>query len=362
MVDEWGSALAGATVGAQGRTVLTGRDGTYVLGLDASPDAPVRVFAARAGRATRVQDLDAGAAATRTLDWTLPPAETIRGSVTSHDGRPLSGAFVVPWGEAPVCGLLGPTDLAQPSTRASVHFFGRTRPAVALTDDAGRFALGGFGPGAHRLGVVSSSGVLLLLSGPLAAREEALELVIPADPFRVLRGRVVDRTGRPARGVTVVAGLQVLKLGNADIWSDVRCTATTDAAGAFEFTHLPRCASTVLSLDHPPQLYEQVFVDPGTDAEVEIEMEPLAYFRLELADTAVDRPRVRLLDGEGRSVPVVEAHQSAWFSAATTVPLIGGRSQVLAVPRRAATIALDGVPQGGPSILWRPDGVTTIRG
>lgn len=359
VVDVAGLALMGARVGAGDHVVRTRDDGTYELPLpNAGPSRPVSLFAASAGFATQVQAVSLARDGRADLDWTLAPSGRIAGRVLLDDGRPWQGALVVPWGEALVSGSLSATDLAR-SGVAPADYFGVPEKAFAVADARGEFSFDGFGPGVHRLAVVDPGLSLLHVSEPLSAGGHDVVIRVPPDARRDVEGRVTDVAGRPVPNVEIELALEVAENGPLSTWRTTARTARTDHAGSFRFRGVPRACRALLVINHPPELYEPVPLE-GDAESVEIVMEPLRFFRVDLAGAGAGV--ARLLDADGDEVPIVQAHQSAWFRFQRSVPLMDGKSPVMATSGRVQTLILEGRPALSVPLRLDPVDVTTIRG
>lgn len=358
-----GEPLPGARVHADERVAVADREGRYRLELPESTEA-VRVSVAARGCATTVEEVQYDVAEHNVpRDWKLERARRIAGRALGPTGRPWAGALVVPWGEPWLHEGLGATDLAQP-LGDTVDFFGLGRRAVARTGPDGEFELAGFARGSHRLALVDPSLALVHVCDPVLVEDADVELEVrvPADPWRVLRGRVVDGAGRPRAGVAVMLALQVSNHGSVDCWRSLGTAALTDADGTFVFEGVPRaCRAKLLRLE-PPRQYAPVLVEAGGDQWVELAAERLRYFRVELARPPADVVGARVLDAQGRPLPVTLAHQSRSIEVGPGFDVVAGTSRVLATTARAVTVRIECDPPVELPAVLAEQGVTVVRG
>ena len=133
----------------------------------------------------------------------LAQAETLKGQVVDRRGQPIPGARVLLW------------DLGD---RAG-------RPRESITDDAGRFVLGGLTRGLHRL-IAEAPGFGSVERSPIEIPSAAPVLRMETDGHSVA-GTVTAAGGVPAAGARVVIGGENL--------SPVRAT-TTSPDGRFLFS------------------------------------------------------------------------------------------------------------------------------
>jgi protocatechuate 3,4-dioxygenase beta subunit len=216
VVDEHGQPLAAARVGADVESeqdclppqdvsawlhaVDTGADGRFVLpGL---PTGAVRLHLAASG-CTRL-DTDpvtvrAGSAA-NCGDLVLPVGSLVAGTVVDPQGKPRAGARVTSvW--IPLGGRNEPAEIEQ----ALVQLRDACARAVALTDEEGRFELGGLSGGNLSL-IASLDGYEAALVHEIAPGRR--DVVLPLRARAELDVTVVDRASRRLVGGTLEARRQ----------------------------------------------------------------------------------------------------------------------------------------------------------
>ena len=187
-----GLALEGAEVGRSwnlGGAVRTDRTGRFQLhGLDPR-DASMTVAARLPGYATVELDLQRGQELPDDLELMLEPELRAVGRILDPTGRPLAGAWVEAYGKA-----------SDPNVDWTASHVANVDRARAPSGADGRFELAGLSRRARHSLVVRSRGAGTLVvdfPDPEPERELVdlgdLALNLPAS----LRGRVVDRQGRP---------------------------------------------------------------------------------------------------------------------------------------------------------------------
>lgn len=186
--DEVGRPIGGAWVsvacGNPSQTWLnarTSRDGRFAV--QGVPSGEAVVYASRGGEPQQRALSLPGAAAVE-CDFVLPEEPTLRGRVVGPDGEGLDGFRVT---------------IARDSTAVSAGI-----STEVSTDGDGGFTALGLQSVEHRLSVRCAHGERIAATGRAVpgAGEPVVLLVPPSElPTARVRGRFVDRDGRPCRGV-----------------------------------------------------------------------------------------------------------------------------------------------------------------
>ncbi len=162
--------------------------------------------------------------------------------------------------------------------------------AVHATSRADGFALfePGLPRGLHRATVIA--GAAPAAGDVITGREERIpEIVVERAPV-VLAGRVVDRSGLPARGVRVTAR-NFASIAPA-------CTAATDEAGRFELRSAAIARTWHVAADRPlaaPPLDEREF--PAGTRDLHLIVTDAGSIQLEVVDDATGEPVERFVVG-----------------------------------------------------------------
>lgn len=131
----------------------------------------------------------------------------------------------------------------------------------ALTDDQGRFELGGLQDREYSLRVLHASSLLMVDAGPYRAGRRDLEIVLDLDElYGPIEGRITSANGDPLEGVTVDRWVMTYTSPHGEsgmlFWSEDGAGAVTDADGRYRFERLPRDGVT-LHVKHPDILPEE---------------------------------------------------------------------------------------------------------
>jgi protocatechuate 3,4-dioxygenase beta subunit len=222
-----------------GRT-KTDDAGTFRLTFPRPPSQPYHAFhvvAAVAGYGLGGRVLDADAERPE-VSLKLDPEQAVSGRVIDLQGQPAAGVTL---------------RVSHLSKRALTGYFGVADavgelplwPRPVTTDEQGRFALRGVGPGVDVILEARDDRfapqALKLTTGPVGRPKEA---TLTLDPLRVLEGQITRAdTGKPAAGVrlTVLTELQhsLLTTGTS--------ATRSDAEGRFKLTPYPGSDMTVVA-------------------------------------------------------------------------------------------------------------------
>lgn len=193
------------TIGAAPHSAVADADGRFVIGglargkysYDVDDDLGMRLpwrdgDGDPLGERTLALDRD------RELALVVAPAQTFRGRVVDHDGRPIAGAWVRAWPDVDVSELqLGATADApfagKPSEAVRASLRRQTSQLFAappvLTDDDGRFAVPGLRRDRWSLSAHAGRGQL---HGELAARTPSDDVTLVVEPLATLRIVLAD--------------------------------------------------------------------------------------------------------------------------------------------------------------------------
>jgi len=298
-----------------------------------------------------------------------PPRE-LAGKVVGDDGEPVAGARV--WLADPT--LFGfvrdaPTNVEQVLSGATaVDGFDFDRPNMlwdwAETDARGHFRLRGLLERDYRVVAMGPDDLLAVEAGPFAAgREDVVLRLGDAPRYERVTGRVVSPTGEPVAGVVAALNRTVarIEIEIVDGGRQKRDRSVpgdelvTGPDGRFAFEDVPANGRCFCSFDGPDVIgtwLELADLDETEDLEVTIQRR--CDFRIELADPGrADRVEVHDADGRPMSLFVLR-HESSYED--SSAALVDGRSDVLAVGERAATLVL---VKEGQAIERVPLGLST---
>lgn len=219
------ATTAVVAVGAQ--AVRCGPEGRFRIDLAAERDSSVLQVVARGLAPETVLRPTDGWPAELELELSQPP-QTIGGVVHDGEGRPRAGVEV---DLVHPCGRAFLSDVEHDVLRAvpleQLCLGGRT---AAVTDERGRFVIGGLAARSYRLVLRDRSALAIEVSDaiPAGTSNLALDLETPADLVPVA-GRLVDDVGQPLRGAPVTALVML------DREVSVHASCRTDAHGRFAF-------------------------------------------------------------------------------------------------------------------------------
>ncbi|MEM7310125.1 MAG: sigma-70 family RNA polymerase sigma factor [Planctomycetota bacterium] len=381
VVDAAGEPVPDARVAGGGRVTVAGPDGRFALA--AGGVSELWAFAAGSGAAHAAS----GAGWPDPLVLALEPApRRIAGRVVDAAGRPLAGVEV--WIDDPTVlrpghmwgaageqvetvgrrreeAAIGELPLLLESALAGERE--RIRRAVATGPD-GRFELGGLAARAYRVAAVDLYTLALVRSGSIEAGGEAggeVELVLSAALREPLSGRVVDRSGRPVAGVSVLRQRSVLTLAldGEKVWGEGVLSPgfVTRGDGLFQLEGL---AEGPISLrlegeDIVPRAYG-TGVGEGLAGDVRIVVE--RRFHARFHRTGDEPGEARVLDAAGRPGELLRLEGGRRVRT-SAIPFREGRSGVLVVPEAAERVEL--LLEGGEELVFplrlQPGVVNDVR-
>jgi RNA polymerase sigma-70 factor (ECF subfamily) len=216
------------------------------------------------------------------------------------------------------------------------------------TDAHGNFRIEGLTAREYSLKAMDPKSLVQIEDGPFAVGSENIELTLDAQSeFHTVSGRVLARGGEPIPGIRITAARRVVKVA-LDGWSSSRghtgATTVTDAEGRFELEHVAREGIYLTALgdailptwfDFP----EKVAGSAASLENIEIHAVRRCHVQVELSDRIARADAFSLLDasGERLSLSIIRGDND---STSDTVPLIEGRSPVIAVAEDGTTLVL----------------------
>jgi RNA polymerase sigma-70 factor (ECF subfamily) len=269
------------------------------------------------------------------------------GIVVDAEGRPLAGQEISLGEGRTVVKQQGPIVLE------SVLAGGTGARPVVKSDASGAFVLRGLEEREYELIVVDPRTALVSHAGPFAAGRSDLRLLQPTDRvWPVVRGVVVSRSGEPLAGIGLHVESHVDFVGVDDAYhgyDETGSETVTAADGSFELAEVPmdgaRIANFSMELVDPafelPDDVDPLDVRVVVDRWVQLEVHAPAY-------THAESFAVRDDAGQGL---LMESALSGGTARIITVPLVQGRSPVVKVNERAATIVL---LAGGEELVRAP--------
>lgn len=350
-----GAPAAGATVRLAGASTSCDRDGRFELVRSAWTGDDVLLVALLEGWQPAIWG-EVGAAPKERpasigpLSLVLPgPSLSIAGRLERADGAPASGWSVR---------LLDPTVLdANQTPPPTAENLGQEFSGWARTDERGRFELTGLAEREYRLRLWEPDTYVCLETGPVAAGTRDLRLRVPADAvLERLRGRVVARGGVPVSGARIDVQFITASTKTGFVSESVAGTES-DAEGRFELGNLPR--RHVNLVVGGEDLVWTTFPSPeeGFDGSpVVVEVERLVRLRLDFSGADPVPDTFSLLDADGMQLQI-ESRSAGGRTSSSSIPLLEGRSAVLAVSESATTLVLR---KGGRELARRA--VTLLPG
>jgi RNA polymerase sigma-70 factor (ECF subfamily) len=232
-------------------------------------------------------------------------------------------------------------DLRMSSPQSSVFWRWMT------ADHDGAFEFDGLSDRAYRLRILDEHTLEMFTSEPVRAGARNVEIVMPGAKLHPrVAGRVVSTSKAPCAGVRVrlereAYGTRSRVFGGTTLIQafQPREDAVTDVEGRFEFANVP-AEGVSMRFDGDkivPTERELAAADHVDALEIEVELRCYIDVRLKPPLERADAIAVRDEDGQELDVMVLsEGH----FNAFTDVPLVAGRSGVVAVSPRTRTLVL----------------------
>jgi hypothetical protein len=296
-----------------------------------------------------------------------PPLE-IHGRVVDTGGQPVGGAQVWIADPSPF-GPIGmmPTQLEGLMAGASVpamavesaanlpdedgeNYWNSTNRAGPPTafwnwiacDGDGRLTLTGLQDRRYTIKAMNPNTLVQATSAPVRAGARDAQVLLAAERVHeVLKGRVVGPSGAPVSDVQVSLSAETFARGARVFGGSAHVSlsqpggrTTTDAEGRFEFERVPRegVKLTVMGDEILPLSHDLVEEDDPRDLRIEVEVR--CHLSLELVELAGLADRLRVLDGEGRSLDVLFI-QGGSVNAYTDAPILDDRTGILSVSSAA---------------------------
>jgi hypothetical protein len=237
--------------------------------------------------------------------------------------------------------------------------------AFVITDDAGRFELGGLRD--RRYQVRALDPVTLLACAPVevAAGTTDTKLELSGATFPRLRGRVVARDGTPIPGVTVKLQRPALEVevpgGTRDEWA-ARAGVRTDAQGVFELERVPRADVEVFAQGDAIMFASRMV---GADVDPEdfvVQADRRLHVQVEVAPPIDRADEARILDGEGKPMLLRIMRGDTSFTNRKAA-IVDGRTQIISIGEGARTAVLyrGGVEVGRVPLELALVGVNRVR-
>lgn len=361
VVDAQGEPVAGAHVAHGMDTTLTNSDGEFRFFTGAEDSFNRRygfeasaIIAVKAGYqpgSVEPVRVDSQSEWPERITITLgPPPLSIRGRVVDTDGQPLADHYV--WlSDSTTFGAL-PTGERPTITQLETLMAGREPEFwdAVETDAAGRFELDGLEDRPYRIAVLSPITLQRLLTDPVPAGTEGVDITLRADGLTErVAGRVIDRRGEPVPGITVmimcdafVGQYQGRTYGTRHLHTNA---VETDEQGRFEFEGVPTRdiylrlgGDLILPLEygrgHEGGLEGLVGADQLTDFDVPVARR--THVRVELSDPTAAQT-IQFLDAEGEVLPINVMEGRGRYTV-LAYELVEGRTPTLAMPDSAWTL------------------------
>ena len=303
------------------------------------PPKPARLLAMARGYQPVVRE-DVGADAREVVIEFSAPALKIEGTVQFADGKPASG-----WRLDLLDALRGRN---QGSVEAACSEGPVVEGALAQTDAAGHFALGGLSERSYRLLAYDPQTAVAVQSEPIAAGTVGVVLVVPAAAvLGELRGQIVDRRGLPVADAGLLC---YLTTASADgIIEGPR--AQTGPDGRFLLKNVP-CSHVQLGVSGEDIDYQvRPIEDWLKEQDLRIVVSRTCHVQIE-GDAGLE---VKFADAAGKQLFVMSQTQGVAIGGDGWT-LRGGKSPVLTVSETAATMTWlrDGKEVGRKTVSLDP--------
>jgi hypothetical protein len=323
------------------------------------------------------------------------PPLSIRGRVVDPKGTPCSGMRVwiadpTPFGvigrapfsqEGLLSGMSVPPQALATEPRANAEdgdsfwdWVSHDVPSTAfwpwvVTDDEGRFELGGLADRKYEIVVFDAHTLARHRSSPIQAGDRTAEITVPPAPtWPVVSGVVRSDAGTPIAGVRVELGTEAFGVrsrvfGGRALFSmlQARETTTTDEHGRFEFEDVPKCGIRLDLASDDIVPTSRDLRDDEDAAEIDVRVFTRCRVQVELRPPLARADAIGFADAEGKGLDVLVISTNH-VNAYTTVELTDGRSQVVAVSSAARFLVLqkDGEVVERVPIQLTADGVNRL--
>jgi len=207
----------------------------------------------------------------------------------------------------------------------------------------GSFSLSGLLVRPYRIAAVDPTTLAGAEAGPVGPGDPPVEIRLPTrEVHEKVAGRVVTHSGKPIRGVSVRLVRITFELqheGGTDNEAEQGEAVVTGEDGAFEFRNVPKKGILVIAsgdtiLGAGGGLAG--FPDP---AHLELVANLRLHLQVEVTEPKDRVDRLQVLDAEGRTV-LLSVFHGVGAHASFEMPIRDGRSDVLSVEERAATLVL----------------------
>ncbi|MEM7205108.1 MAG: sigma-70 family RNA polymerase sigma factor [Planctomycetota bacterium] len=327
VTDPQGAPLPGITILSDLGRTESASDGSFVMN---AAEGATLWLAGPGWAATGLELRDPALAPTIALQTR---SVTWRGRVVDAEGQPLPGHEV--WLDDP--SLAGTS--AAPLVLESFAAGGRGFSHSVRTRADGTFRLRGLDPRrqTYALRVLNPKTTAWFVSQPrlMGGGNDAFTVSAPADLYVArLRGRVVDRHGRPLEGVEVVVQGPGYGVGASRVYTH-GASARSDADGAYELDRVPRRGVWLRA--ERPDLFLATREIEAIQREPAWRLSRSARLQIGVADPTART--VRLVDEAGAAITVWAPAGSGRRSIAE-IPLHHGRTVVVEVPCHAVAVVV----------------------
>ncbi len=258
------------------------------------------------------------------------PPLSIEGRVLDHLGNPCAGWLV----ELVDGTAISPVN--RPSLRAERLTAGGPDESHWTTDSSGAFRIDGLMPRTYELQAEppwpSGYPAVWLRSEPIQAGASGMELRLEREPWIApFRGRLVNWEGHPLAGVRVA-----LELESSLSWPDSIQSTTTDAAGRFELSYVPKQGAR-FAID-----WQRLPIEVAEDEVVwTLRVASQPNLRFDWLRSAPPPTALEALDAGGSPLPITTFWAGRPHGSARSVSLGGVRSHLLAVHPSATVLRLN---------------------
>lgn len=347
VIDPRGGSVQGARVGLGNRTTSSAADGSFEIRILASEEEPRRddlwatgepwrgVLSRGIGR--QLVEAESGELEVKLIFEGEPLR--IAGRILLPDGQPYAGMLVFPWYQEHVANEASIEELGAAGDGPELRF-GPGLRVWAVTDDEGRFELGGLQDREYTLHLVDKERHLSGKTDPVRAGEMDWLWTVPETfELEALEGRVVDRHGRGVGGVKLKS---MYLTYFSDRGSEARggeASATTDGEGRFVLRGVPG-AGLMIQMSGKGILFGNYSVKQDElHGTLTIPVEREASIQIELTGERLQATGFQILDGSGQSMMLL-AMGGGEFGWSGYRLIKDGKTRVINVGDSAATLVL----------------------
>jgi hypothetical protein len=351
------SPASGALVRFGSRSTTAGDDGTFRIPLDSYVNEETALVAMHPGRQAAVMarygHVVNGSERTPVRLVLGGAPLSIAGRVVGAKGEPMRDFEV-----ALFDGTTFDSGMIPPET-AEAQFGERN----VRTKKDGSFALAGLLDREYRVQVWSSKEFVKVISGPVRAGRNDVEIVVPTSArIEKLEGRVVGRDGRGIANVNVRVALVTFRTRNGYSMEHSDPVRTSET-GAFSIANAP-------ALDGFLDFSGDEIVPKGVEYEntdtsrpIVVELERRCHFRIEGVPESSGAVRFEMKNASGETQHIRQFQEGGW-SSSTSYSLQKGATAPLAVSESATVVVfLDakGIEVARRNVSLVPGQVTPIR-